>query len=274
MIRELFNNARKIVIKFGSNTLAGSDGRINDALLAEFAEQAAALIKEGKQIAIVSSGAQLAGLSAMDKWERKRDLHYRQALCAVGQVKLMNAWERAFAPQGIQIAQILLTRNDFADNTRTLNMRNTLFTLVDEGVVPIINENDTVSVEEIKIGDNDTLAAQSAILWSADLLVLFSDIDGLYDKNPREHPDAKIISEVRDIKAARQSASSAGKTGGSVRDDGGAGEFGTGGIITKLDAAERAVSYGIPMILAHGGRKRALEALAAGTGQGTAFLVG
>ncbi|MDR2701628.1 MAG: glutamate 5-kinase [Spirochaetaceae bacterium] len=265
MIPQLIEKARKIVIKFGSNTLAGVNGRINDALLAEFAEQAAALIKQGKQIVIVSSGAQVAGLSAMDRWERKRDLHYRQALCAVGQVKLMHAWERAFSPQGIQIAQILLTRDDFADNTRTLNMRNTLFTLVDEGIVPIINENDTVSVEEIKIGDNDTLAAQSAILWSADLLVMFSDIDGLYDRNPKQYSDAKLVSEVRDIAAARQSVSTAGN-------DGGAGEFGTGGIVTKLDAAEQVVSYGIPMILAHGGRKRALETLAAGTGQGTAFL--
>ena len=262
-LSELITKARKIVIKFGSNTLAGSNGRINDALLGEFAEQVSALIKQGKQIVIVSSGAQLAGLSAMDKWERKRDLHYRQALCAVGQVKLMDAWARAFAPPGIHIAQILLTRDDFADNNRTLNMRNTLFTLVDEGIIPIINENDTVSVEEIKIGDNDTLAAQSAVLWSADLLILFSDIDGLYDKNPKEHSDAKLVGEVRDIKAVKNA----------VGKDGGAGEFGTGGIVTKLDAAERVMSYGIPMILAHGANRRALEALASGAGQGTAFLV-
>ncbi|MCL1814447.1 MAG: glutamate 5-kinase [Treponema sp.] len=268
-IAKLILKARKIVFKFGSNTLTGGDGRINSTLLAEFAEQADAFLKQGKQIVIVSSGAQVAGLSAMDRWDRKRDIHYRQALCAVGQVKLMNAWEKAFTPQGIHIAQILLTRDDFTDNTRTLNMRNTLFTLVDEGIVPIINENDSVSVEEIKIGDNDTLAAQSAILWSADLLVLFSDIDGLYDKNPRNHADAQLTEEVRDITAARRSAT--GETAGGEA-DGGAGEFGTGGIITKLDAAERVVSYGIPMILAHGGRKRALESLADGTGQGTAFL--
>jgi len=264
-IAELFTQARKIVLKFGSNTLAGSNGRINDSLLGEFAEQSAALIKQGKQIVIVSSGAQVAGLSAMGKWERKRDIHYRQALCAVGQVKLMDAWERAFAPLGIQIAQILLTRDDFADNTRTLNMRNTLFTLVDEGIVPIINENDSVSIEEIKIGDNDTLAAQSAILWSADLLVLFSDIDGLYDKNPKEFSDAKLVSEVRNINTEKLSINTTGN-------DGGAGEFGTGGIVTKLEAARRSVSYGIPMILSHGGRERALETLAAGTGNGTAFL--
>jgi glutamate 5-kinase len=261
VIPTLIAEARKIVFKFGSNTLADENGKIGAAFLAEFAEQAAGLIRAGKQIVIVSSGAQVAGLSTMGKWARKRDIHYRQALCAVGQVELMNAWARAFAPLEMHIAQILLTRDDFGDNNRTLNMRNTLFTLVDEGIIPIINENDTVSVEEIKIGENDTLAAQSAILWSADLLILFSDIDGLYDKNPKEHPDAKLVSEVRDIAEARRRVNTGGMS-----------DFGTGGIVTKLDAAERAAAYGIPMILAHGGRPRALAALAAGTQQGTAFL--
>jgi glutamate 5-kinase len=282
MIQKLIADARKIVIKFGSHTLAGGmaenlsggEVRINIPLLEEFAEQVSALIKQGKQIVIVSSGAQLAGLSAMGKWERKKDIHYRQALCAVGQVKLMNAWDMAFAKSGIHIAQILLTRDDFADNTRTLNMRNTLFTLVDEGIVPVINENDTVSVEEIKIGDNDTLAAQSAILWSADLLILFSDIDGLYEKNPRTFPDAKLVEQVRDIAEARQLSGAYSNannvSGGSTSN--GAGAFGTGGIVTKLDAAERAIAYGIPMILAHGGKKHALESLANGTGVGTMFL--
>ena len=139
MIPELIKKARKIVIKFGSNTLAGSDGRINSALLSEFAEQSSALLKQGKQLVIVSSGAQVAGLSAMDVWERKRDIHYRQALCAVGQVELMGAWRRAFEPHGRHVAQILLTQDDFSDSHRTLNMRNTLFTLVDEGIIPIIN---------------------------------------------------------------------------------------------------------------------------------------
>ena len=261
-IPRLFAESRKIVFKFGSNTLAGEDGKINTALLAGFAEQAAALTRRGKQIVIVSSGAQVAGLSAMDKWARKKDLHYRQALCAVGQVELMWAWRDAFECEGLHIAQILLTRDDFGDSIRTLNMRNTLFTLVDEGIVPIINENDTVGVEEIKIGDNDTLAAQSAVLWSADLLVLFSNIDGLYDKNPKENPGAQLVAEVRDLAEARKRIEVSGTS-----------EFGTGGIVTKLDAAERTLSYGIHMILAHGGKNRALEALAAGTQPGTAFLV-
>jgi glutamate 5-kinase len=161
----------------------------------------------------------------------------------------------------LHIAQILLTRDDFNDTNRTLNMRNTLFTLVDEGIIPIINENDTVSVEEIKIGDNDTLAANSAILWSADLLILFSDIDGLFDKNPKEFPDAVLVEEVRDIDAVREKISI-----------GAANNFGTGGIATKLDAAKRALSYGIPTILAHGGKPRCLEALADGSQKGTLFL--
>jgi len=254
--------ARKIVFKFGSNTLAGDDGRINSGLLAEFAEQAALLMERGKQVVIVSSGAQVAGLSTMGKWVRKKDLHYRQALCAVGQVQLMEAWRLAFRPFGRHIAQILLTREDFGDSIRTLNMRNTLFTLVDEGIIPVVNENDTVSVEEIKIGDNDTLAARSAILWNADLLVLFSDIDGLHDKNPKEFPDATLVEEVRDIDAAREGVSI-----GSVS------SFGTGGIETKLEAARMANSYGIPTILANGGRPRCLEALANGTQKGTVFAV-
>jgi glutamate 5-kinase len=262
MIQGLIAGAKKIVIKIGSNTLADSGGRINRDFLDEFAAQTGALIRGGKQIILVSSGAQVAGLSILDKWTRKQDIHYKQALCAVGQVALMEAWGRGFGKQGLHIGQILLTRDDFSDTLRTLNMRNTLFTLVDEGIIPIINENDTIAVEEIKIGDNDNLAAQSAILWSADLLILFSDIDGLYDRNPKEYPGAELIGEVRDLEALK----------GNVR-AGEANRFGTGGIVTKLEAARRVMSYGIPMILAHGGRPRALEALAAGKQRGTAFLV-
>jgi glutamate 5-kinase len=261
-IQELIASARKIVFKLGSNTLAGNEGRINTVFLEEFATQAAALIAGGKQIVIVSSGAKVAGLSTMDKWERKKDIHYRQALCAVGQVQLMDAWRKAFAPHKCHIAQILLTQDDFENSIRTLNMRNTLFTLVDEGVIPIINENDTVSVEEIKIGDNDNLAAQSAILWSADLLILFSDIDGIYNKNPKDFPDAQLIEEITDIDTVQKTVSI-----GALSD------FGTGGIATKLEAAQKAFSYGIPTILAHGGRSHCLENLAAGRQKGTVFLV-
>jgi glutamate 5-kinase len=260
MIAKIVNDARKIVIKFGSSTLADAAGHIDDTILFSFASSIADLKKSGKEIAIVSSGAQAAGLSTMHKWERKRDIHYRQALCAVGQVKLMQAWQRSFASHGIDVGQILLTRDDFGDPIRSLNMRNTLFTLVDEGIIPIINENDSVSVEEIKIGDNDNLAAQSAMLWSADLLVLFSDIDGLYDKNPHLFPDARFIGEVTDIPAARRTIETGGTSG-----------LGTGGIVTKLDAAAFAADYGISTIITRG-YPAAFTDLLSGKQRGTVFL--
>jgi len=270
MTSNLLAGARKIVCKFGSSTLAAANGSpsnggpenggsLDTAFFAEFAAQAATLIAEGKQLALVSSGAQAAGLAVMAKWQRQRDIHYRQALCAVGQVELMEAWKRAFGAHGLHVAQILLTRDDFGDPIRSLNMRNTLFTLVDEGVIPVINENDTVSVEEIKIGDNDTLAAQSAVLWSADLLVLFSDIDGLYTSNPHTNPGAAFIETVPSVAAIRPTLDTAGK-----------GSLGTGGIATKLDAAEKALSYGIPVLLTRG-KPAALSALLAGTQRGTVF---
>ena len=263
MTTRLIAEARKIVLKFGSNTLADDEGKINPLILNEFAEQVADLSKKGKQFVIVSSGARAAGIATMHKWARKQDIHYKQALCEVGQVELMGAWKRAFDKFDLHVAQILLTREDFEDSIRTLNMRNTLFTLIDEGIIPVINENDTVSVEEIKIGDNDTLAAHSAILWSADLLILFSDIDGLYTGNPKEFPDAELVAEVRNIEETKKKVNV-----GSVNN------LGTGGIATKISAAEKVLSYGISTIISNGGRSRALEALAAGTQQGTAFLAG
>ncbi len=260
MIPELIRASRKIVIKIGSNTLAGTDGHMDEGFLSSFASQVASLIAEGKRIVIVSSGARIAGVSTIGKWGRKQDIHYKQALCAIGQVQLMAAWGRAFESKGIHIAQLLLTADDFSDDIRTLNMRNTLFTLVDEGVVPIINENDSVCVDEIRIGDNDNLAASTAALWGADLLILFSDIDGVYEKNPKEHPDATLVEVVRDVATLRDSISM-GNTNG----------FGTGGIATKLEAAERVIPFGISTLVAHGGRPNALEALASGSQRGTVF---
>ena len=151
-ISDAMKNARKIVIKIGSNTLAKADGTTNIEFMQGFAEQCKSLIDSGKQIVLVSSGAQVSGLATIHNWARKRDVHYRQALCAIGQVELMNQWRKAFAKQDLHIGQLLLTKEDFEDDHRTLNMRNTIFTLVDEGVIPIINENDSVSFDEIKMG--------------------------------------------------------------------------------------------------------------------------
>lgn len=260
-ISDAMKNARKIVIKIGSNTLAKADGTTNIEFMQGFAEQCKSLIDSGKQIVLVSSGAQVSGLATIHNWARKRDVHYRQALCAIGQVELMNQWRKAFAKQDLHIGQLLLTKEDFEDDHRTLNMRNTIFTLVDEGVIPIINENDSVSFDEIKIGDNDNLSALTAILWSADLLVLFSDIDGIYTDNPKTNKDAKLIETVTNIKNLRDEI----KIGSSN-------SFGTGGIETKIQAAEKVCSYGIPMILANGSHHGELNSLINGTSKGTLFL--
>ena len=261
MIQATIQSARKIVIKIGSNTLAKEDGTINLDFMADFARQCCDSMRAGKQIVLVSSGAQVAGVSTLDRWARKKDIHYRQALCAIGQVELMNRWRQVFADFGLHIGQLLLTKDDFADDHRTLNMRNTLFTLVDEGVIPIINENDSVAFDEIRIGDNDNLSALTAVLWNADLLVLFSDIDGVFTDNPKKNPKAKLVEKVENISELRTQII-IGETN----------SFGSGGMETKLEAAERTTSYGIPMILANGGRERALEQLAQGTIKATLFV--
>ena len=260
-ISEVIKGSRKIVIKIGSNTLALPDGTQNTEFMASFARQCAELIKEGKQIILVSSGAQVAGVSTTKEWARKKDVHYRQALCSIGQVELMHQWRKAFQKEGLHIGQLLLTKDDFKNEHRSLNIRNTLFTLVDEGVVPIINENDSVSFDEIKIGDNDNLSALTAILWSADLLILFSDIDGVYSDNPKINPDAKLIEEVTSVPELRKEI----KIGDTNA-------FGTGGMETKLQAAEKVTAYGIHMLLANGSKDEVLMKLAEGSAKGTIFL--
>ncbi len=260
-ISEVIKGSRKIVIKIGSNTLALPDGTQNTEFMASFARQCAELIKEGKQIILVSSGAQVAGVSTTKEWARKKDVHYRQALCSIGQVELMHQWRKAFQKEGLHIGQLLLTKDDFKNEHRSLNIRNTLFTLVDEGVVPIINENDSVSFDEIKIGDNDNLSALTAILWSADLLILFSDIDGVYSDNPKTNLDAKLIEEVTSVPELRKEI----KIGDTNA-------FGTGGMETKLQAAEKVTAYGIHMLLANGSKDQVLMKLAEGSAKGTIFL--
>lgn len=260
-IQEAIKSSRKIVIKIGSNTLAKADGTQNVEFMHGFAKQCRQLIDQGKQIVLVSSGAQVSGVSTLKEWARKKDVHFRQALCAIGQVELMSQWRKAFAENDLHIGQLLFTKEDFENDHRSLNLRNTLFTLVDEGVVPIINENDSVSTDEFAIGDNDNLSALTSIIWSADLLILFSDINGVYTDNPKSNPNATLIEEVKDINELRRNI-----TIGSTN------SFGTGGIETKIQAAEKTTKYGIPMILANGGTENPLTALYEGNQKGTLFL--
>ena len=260
-ISEALKSSRKIVIKIGSNTLAKADGTQNTEFMASFAAQCKALVDAGKQVVVVSSGAQVSGVSTLKEWARKKDVHFRQALCAIGQVELMAQGRKAFAEQNLHIGQLLFTKEDFENDHRSLNIRNTLFTLADEGVIPIINENDSVSIDEFQIGDNDNLSALTAILWSADMLILFSDIDGIYTDNPKTNKDAKLIETVESIPELRKTIT-IGETNA----------FGTGGIETKIQAAEKTTVYGIPMLLANGGRENILTDLVNGNAKGTLFL--
>ncbi len=259
-IGDLIQDSRKIVIKIGSNVLSNDNGEVNKETLQNIVEQVIGLIRLGKHVILVSSGAGICGVAAINKWSRRGDINYKQALCAIGQVELMNAYKEVFAQHGIHVGQMLLTREDFGDHIRTLNIRNTLFTLVDEGVVPIINENDSVSVEEIKIGDNDTLGALTANLWNADLLIVMSDIDGVFDKNPKDDHNAELIEEVYDIDGLLMEIDSRGTS-----------SFGTGGIVTKIQAARRVNEYGIPMLLVNGRRKDILANALSGMEKGTIF---
>ena len=260
-VGELIQNSKKIVIKIGSNVLSDDDGYVNKDALHNIVEQVSGLIKQGKQVIIVSSGAGICGVAAINKWSRRGDINYKQALCSIGQVELMNAYKEYFGDYDMHVGQMLLTRDDFGDNIRTLNIRNTLFTLVDEGVVPIINENDSVSVEEIKIGDNDTLGALTANLWNADLLIVMSDIDGVFDRNPKDCTEAELIEEVYDIDGLLMEIDCNGKS-----------SFGTGGIVTKIQAARRVNEYGISMLLVNGKRKDILTNAMNGTEKGTIFF--
>ncbi|QAT42387.1 glutamate 5-kinase [Aminipila luticellarii] len=260
-ISDVINNSKKIVIKLGSNVLSDDHGNVNKTALHNIVEQVNGLIEQGKQVVIVSSGAGICGVGAINKWSRRGDINYKQALCAIGQVELMMAYKEYFSDYGLHVGQILLTKEDFEEHTRNLNIRNALFTLIDEGVVPIINENDSVSVDEIKIGDNDTLSALTAALWNADTLIILSDIDGVFDKDPKSHKSARLIEEIHDIRELLENIDVKGKS-----------SFGTGGITCKIEAARRVNQYGIPMILLNGKKLNIIKDAASGEESGTVFF--
>lgn len=259
--REAIDQSKKIVIKIGSNVLSDEKGAVNKKVMHNIVEQVNELIKAGKQVILVSSGAGICGVGAINKWSRRGDINYKQALCAIGQVELMMAYKEYFADYGIHVAQILLTRDDFNDHHRTLNIRNAMFTLIDEGVVPVINENDSVSVDEIKIGDNDTLAALTASLWNADLMIVLSDIDGVFDKDPKTDSGAELIELVGNAEKLL-----------STIDTGGMSTFGTGGIVSKIEAAAKVNKYGIPMLLLNGSTENIIRESLQGNAKGTLFV--
>ena len=252
---------RKLVVKIGSSTLTDSEGRIDRAILHGLADQIARVKEAGWQPIVVTSGAIACGLEALHIDSRPSDMPSLQAAAAVGQSILSGSYAEALAPYGLTTGSVLLTRRDTADRGAYLHARDTFNRLIDLGAVPIVNENDTVSVEQIRFGDNDTLAALVACLVNADLVVILSDIDGLYDANPREDAQAQLIERVESI--TPEVMASAGGTGSVV---------GSGGMVTKLKAARVLMSAGIPMVVCHGEAEDALVRLANGEQVGTYFV--
>lgn len=255
---------KRLVVKIGSSTLTTGEGRIDHAYLDTFAAQVKEAREMGWQVVVVSSGAIACGLESLGmSGKRPSDVPTLQAAASVGQGLFVSAWGNAFANHGMQTSLVLLTRRDTADRTAYLHARDTLERLLELGMVPIVNENDTVSVEQIRFGDNDTLSALVACLISADLDIILSDVDGLYDDNPSKNPNAKLIKRVDRIDA--DIISSAGDAGSAV---------GSGGMITKIKAARVLGAAGIPLVVCSGRRENAIVDAAAGREVGTLFAAG
>jgi glutamate 5-kinase len=247
--KQLVRRARRVVVKIGSQILFSSEA-IEEARLKGLVRDLAALHGQGKEVVVVSSGAVAAGMNRLGRKERPKTIPEKQALAAVGQIHLMALYERNFSRFDKSVAQVLLTHEDLANRQRYLNAKHTFQMLLELSIIPIVNENDTVAVEEMKFGDNDHLSSLVATLLEADLLVILSDVEGVYDRDPRAHPDAKLISLITDIKAAKGTV-----IGQSLS------ALGTGGMATKIDAAEKAAAAGIPTMIASGLRSGVLAEL-------------
>lgn len=251
--------ARRIVVKVGSNVLTARSN-LNTHAIESISGQICALINQGVEVLLVSSGAMAAGLCKIGLDGRPDEIPQRQAVAALGQSGLINAYEKAFGRCDKNVAQILLTSEDLNNRKRYLNARNTLNALLAWKVVPIINENDTVMVEEIKLGDNDNLSAMIALLMDADFLINLTDIDGLYTKDPRTHADAGLICEVSVFKKEIEKFASHIP-----------GALGTGGMLSKIKAARKVTAAGVPMIIARGDKPDILLKLFNGEKHGTYF---
>jgi glutamate 5-kinase len=252
--------ARRLVVKVGSSLIASREAGLQPERIERLAEELAAIRQEGREVLLVTSGAIVSGIQKLNLPAYPRHLPVKQAAAAVGQGRLMWAYEKAFERLGQHVAQILLTHQDLADRRRFLNARHTLTTLLEFGVVPVINENDTVAVDEIRVGDNDTLAAEVALLVDADLLVILSDVEGLFTADPRTAPSATLIPLVEEI------------TDDIARLAGASQSFeGTGGMVTKLRAARKATTYGIGALILNGTKPGLLQEALRGAEAGTFF---
>ena len=260
--RKKLGKSRRWVVKVGSSLLTNDGQGLDRDLIAGWVAQIVALRKAGVDLVLVSSGAVSEGMVRMGWQRRPRALHELQAAAAIGQMGLVQTYEASFQVHGLHTAQILLTHEDLSDRQRYLNARSTLTTLLKLGVIPVVNENDTVACQELRFGDNDTLAALVANLVEAELLVLLTDQPGMYEQDPRKNPDTPLIREARaDDEALEQMAGA-----------GGVGRWGSGGMLTKVRAARRAARSGAMTVIAAGRQPGVLQAIADGEEVGTLIV--
>ena len=251
----------RIVIKVGTSTITTETGENNFRTMDKLAQVLSGLANEGYEVILVSSGAIAVGANKMGLQQKPKELKLKQAAASVGQCELMHLYDKFFSEYGKMVSQILLSGDDVENPVKKQNLRNTFFTLIEHNIIPIVNENDSISSTEMKLfSDNDTLSAIVAILIKASKLILLSDIDGLYSEDPRNNPDAKIIHKVEKIDdKIRALASGSGSNRG------------TGGMVSKLDAAEMVTSKGIDMVIAHGSKPEKIFDIMDGKEIGTFF---
>lgn len=259
--REALKKAKRIVIKVGTSTITYANGKRNFSQIDRLAREISDLQNQGKEMILVTSGAVAVGVDRMGLPGKPKTIPGKQAAAAVGQGVLMHTYEKFFADYGQIVAQVLITKTEAIDRHRYTNTRNTFMELMRQRVIPIVNENDVVALDELKIGDNDNMSALVAGIVDADLVIILSDIDGLYTANPQTHPDAVIVPEVAEI--TPEIEASAGGVG-SAR--------GTGGMATKIQAAKAATSSGIHLVIASGAEKNAITRVLQGEELGTLFV--
>lgn len=259
--REALKKAKRIVIKVGTSTITYANGKRNFSQIDRLAREISDLQNQGKEMILVTSGAVAVGVDRMGLPGKPKTIPGKQAAAAVGQGVLMHTYEKFFADYGQIVAQVLITKTEAIDHHRYTNTRNTFMELMRQRVIPIVNENDVVALDELKIGDNDNMSALVAGIVDADLVIILSDVDGLYTANPQTHPDAVIVPEVAEI--TPEIEASAGGVG-SAR--------GTGGMATKIQAAKAATSSGIHLVIASGTEKNAITRVLQGEELGTLFV--
>ena len=259
--REALKKAKRIVVKVGTSTITYANGKRNFSQIDRLARELSDLQNQGKEMILVSSGAVAVGVDRLGLPAKPSTIPGKQACAAVGQGVLMHTYEKLFADYGQIVAQVLITRTEAIDRHRYTNCRNTFMTLLQQGVIPIVNENDVVALDELKIGDNDNMSALVSGIVDADLVIILSDIDGLYTANPATHPEATLVHTVQEI--TPEIEASAGGVGSSR---------GTGGMATKIQAAKAATNSGIQLVIASGTEKNAIPRILQGEEIGTLFV--